>query len=137
METLLKALAELTTALVIFNANAQVPLIASSIQTNEIVEAKQENIIDRLALCESGKDGKPRWDIKVLDTNKKYSYGGLQFQLQTFKHYGQKYGIFGDITDEAAERLIFREDLQRIIATKMLQDGETWHWKICYAKIIK
>ena len=87
--------------------------------------------ISKLAECESGN----RWDIRILDTNGKYSYSGLQFQSRTFWSYGKKYGVFAEDTTEAqALKFIYSPASQIQIAEKMLADGLWFHWRNCFAK---
>lgn len=84
--------------------------------------------IDSLKSCES----QNREDITILDTNKKYSYGGLQFQLGTFMGYGKLYGILPEeFTDKEGLLLIHNPFVQRAIARKMLDDGLWKHWLNC------
>lgn len=80
--------------------------------------------LDRLIDCESG--GKR--DLKVLDTNGKYSYGTLQFQLATFNKYGEKYNLPHDD--------IMSRGQQIAIATQMLQERAGWrNWYNCATKV--
>lgn len=93
----------------------------------------QEEWIDKLEDCESS----GRYNIVVMDTNNKYSYGGLQFQLDTFYGFGLKYGFFPkELTKEEARLLIHIESLQKAIAREMLEDGYDYHWKNCRDKVI-
>src|SRR3990167_10233711 len=89
--------------------------------------------IDKLALCESGN----RADIKVLDTNNKYSFGVFQFQLETFWGFGVQYGILPEGIELAeAENLIYDPEIQRDIALEMVKRGLLEdHWKVCARKI--
>lgn len=78
-----------------------------------------------LGICES------TWTpgLKHLDSNKKYSYGVLQFQMATWLAYG-KYV-------KANAQNIYNPALQAIVAMKMLDAGENYHWKTCSAKVTK
>ena len=90
-------------------------------------------LIEELNQCEnSGK-----WDrAKILDINNKYSYGGLQFQMETFLRYGKKYGILPKWMDEEiGEQIIYEREIQMAIAEKMLNDGLWRHWFNCFKKI--
>lgn len=92
----------------------------------------QTEWINQLSLCESG--GKS--DITVLDTNNKYSYGEFQFQLGTFMGYGKQYGILPQsLTDEEGLLLIHNPYIQRALATMMLDNGLSYHWKNCSQSI--
>lgn len=75
--------------------------------------------IDRLAECESGN----RADIKVLDTNAKYSYGRFQFQAGTWLAYGKPFGATMDN--------IYDGELQGRVVRSMLDDGGERHWYNC------
>lgn len=75
------------------------------------------------------KESSGKTNIKILDTNNRYSYGCLQFQMPTFIAYGKKYGIISG-TEANLESLIMSCSLQRAIAKKMiLDDSDNWrHW---------
>ena len=93
-------------------------------------------IIDQLNKCENF----GRWDDNiVLDTNKRYSYGGLQFQMTTFISQGILYGVLpADITIEDAREIIHLEPLQREIAKGMIKDRKahtTLGWFNCWRKM--
>jgi hypothetical protein len=96
---------------------------------------KQELWLFALEWCESRGDT----NIKIIDSNNKFSYGAFQFQMDTFLMYGKKYGILSEeITPEMAENgLIYDYDIQKTIARKMIEDGLGYHWKICYQKLGK
>ena len=81
--------------------------------------------IHELEQCESG--GRP--DIKILNANKEYSYGILQFQMRTWLFYGKEFG--------ATEENIYDPLLQEQVAEKMLDAGESLHWKACVARTTK
>lgn len=61
---------------------------------------------------------------KVFDSNAKYSYGCLQFQLATWKNQGDKYGM--DTTKEN----IYNCSMQKELAKRMIRDDRSnWeHW---------
>ena len=103
----------------------------SALNTVEI--DKIDGIVPKLIDCESG----GRVDVAVLDTNNKYSYGILQFQLDTFYSFGKKYGILDkNLTKKEALNLIMKPSLQIKIARKMIENGEGGHWT-CYKKIFE
>lgn len=90
-------------------------------------------LISELNQCENY----GRWDDnRILDSNGKYSYGGLMFQMDTFLLYGKKYKILPQsMTAEWAKTIIYDKDVQTSIANKMIQDGlgrQTWYncWRI-------
>lgn len=96
-------------------------------------QTAQEKWIEGLHQCESG--GKD--DITVLDSNNKYSYGGLQFQLATFMGMGKLYGILPlELTDKEGLLLIHNFYIQKGIAKAMLDDGGDYHWKNCRDKYL-
>jgi hypothetical protein len=92
----------------------------------------QDGWIEDLSWCESqGHEG-----ITVLDTNNKYSYGLLQFQLATFMGFGKLYGILPlEFTDNEGLLLIHNAHVQRAIAKEMLNDGLERHWLNCVKQI--
>lgn len=80
--------------------------------------------INDLAICESGYR-----DITILDSNHKYSYGILQFQMATWVSYGKPFG--------ATVENIHDKDLQHEVARSMLDQGLNYNWKTCSAKVTK
>lgn len=78
--------------------------------------------LDLLSFCESGQ----KEQIKVLDTNGKYSYGLLMFQRGTFDFFGEKYGLQHDD--------IYSRKQQLEIAKRMIEDGLIYHWRNCAKK---
>jgi hypothetical protein len=101
----------------------------------EVGDIKNIDIIEALNKCENS----GRWDTtKILDINKKYSYGGLMFQLETLKRYGIEYGYLRkDITDIEIEKIIYDKNLQIEISDKMISDGfGKQNWYNCWNKEI-
>lgn len=80
-----------------------------------------------LGTCES----RNRANIKVLDSNHRYSYGELQFQMGTFITYAKLYKLPLQGID------IYDPGVQKELAGRMLSDGLYYHWKICSKKVIK
>jgi len=81
--------------------------------------------LERLAGCESSH----REDIVILDTNKRYSYGCLQFQERTWNYYMSRYGLsYPDIMNCQH---------QKELASMMLQENHLnyRHWLTCSRKI--
>jgi len=66
---------------------------------------------------------------KILDSNDKYSYGYLMFQMDTWLSYGKPFG--------ATMKNISDPVLQTRVARSMLDDGEFYHWKTCVRKTTK
>ncbi len=63
--------------------------------------------------------------VRVLDTNGKYSYGFLQFQMATWLGYGKQFG--------ATKENIYDAELQKKVARYMLDNPkETGGWKNWY-----
>lgn len=92
----------------------------------------QDIWIDSLIQCES----QGRENITILDSNNKYSYGIMQFQLYTFLGFGKKYGILPmEFTEAEGRLLIHNTYVQKAIAKEMLNDGLSYHWKNCARKI--
>lgn len=91
----------------------------------------KEEWIEDLHRCEN------RFKVeKILDSNNKYSYGDLMFQLDTFYSFGQKYGILpSEMSKWEAKLLISNPSIQRAVAREMLDDGLQRHWLNCVKKI--
>ncbi len=101
-----------------------------------VQEVRQQEVVldyfvDRLAMCES----ENRENIKILDSNDKYSYGIVQFQEDTWKNALRKYGYFPEAEDSELINHIYDGELQKEVAKKMIQDGGWKHWKNCAIKI--
>ena len=84
-------------------------------------EAKYPDLIAKLNCCENH----CKWDEnKILDSNNKYSYGGLMFQMATFLQYGKKYNVLPFWVNESNfESYIYDMDIQTLIAEKMIEEG--------------
>lgn len=80
--------------------------------------------IEELVMLES----RGKTNLKILDTNKKHSFGCLQFQKATFVEYGLKYKFF-DSADDAVEK-IYDCEFQKRLAKRMIEDdARNWrHW---------
>ena len=85
----------------------------------------QQQWVHALALCESG----GRDTIKVFDSNKKYSYGRLQFQAQTWLSYSDEFGTSMDN--------IYDGELQEVVATYILNNGGYRNWLNCSRAVSK
>src|SRR3990167_4369006 len=83
-----------------------------------LVVDPMEKILEDLALCESSNN--------PLAINKKeshgISWGLLQFRIDTFNHFGERYGLLHND--------IFNIEQQKAIAAEMLKEGRN-HWKNC------
>lgn len=66
--------------------------------------------------------------VKVIDSDGYYSYGALQFHMNTFLMYAEKYGIPATTTD------IYNEQLQKRVAWQMLEHGLQSQWT-CARKV--
>lgn len=73
-----------------------------------------------------------RHDIKHLDINDKYSYGCLQFQMETFVWAGMKYGLFASRSD--AEGRIMECSTQHALALAMLK-ADPLAWRNWYYSV--
>lgn len=96
-----------------------------TLPTKDIPDPISE-FINQLVMMESG----GHEDLKVFDTNKKYSYSCLQFQMATWLEQGKKYGI--NTTSEN----IMNCSLQKNVAYKMLKDNPN-NWKHWYNSTMK
>ena len=105
-----------------------------------IIAAKSKSqshyeLIARLNCCENH----CKWDTnKIIDSNSKYSYGGLMFQRDTFLRYGHDSGILPEWIDETNFRdYIYDQDIQTLIAEYMIKIGvanTTQGWLNCWNK---
>ena len=105
-------------------SNAQAPTIEYEKVRAIIVSDKESNypdLIAKLNCCEN----RCKWDNnKIIDSNNKYSYGGLMFQEHTWLSYGKKYNILPEWVDESNfEHYIYDRDIQTLIAEEMIRDG--------------
>lgn len=108
----------------------QISSDSMSLQSNQVfsvhIDEDLKKKIEILANCESSN----RSFIKVLDTNNHYSYGSLQFQMQTWLSYGKLYDL------KTTEENIYDGDLQKELAYRMINDKKSnWnHWLNCATK---
>lgn len=92
---------------------------------------KQKVWLHTLQFCES----RGREVIKIMDSNNRYSYGLMMFQMETFMREGKKYGILDKgLTVTEAEKIIYNIDLQEKIAHQMLLNGGERNWYNCWTK---
>ena len=97
-------------------------------------EVSFEEWIDQLAEAESGNDP----ELKILDTNRKYSYGCLQFQLSTFRQYSREYSLFKDSAVNLRKEIYNCESQRKLAALMIRDDYENWrHWRNTVKKIGK
>ena len=101
---------------------------------DSVLTHQQEVYIHAIEFCEShGKE-----NIKIMDSNNRYSYGVLMFQVETFLREGKKYGIIDeDTTSKQGEKLIYNVDLQEKIAHQMLLNGGERNWYNCWKQKLK
>lgn len=78
--------------------------------------------INNLAICETRNR-----DVTVLDSNHKYSYGPLQFQMATWLSSGKPFGATADNIHDSM--------LQHKVARAMLDNGMQSRWLTC-ARIV-
>jgi len=115
-----------------FSSPLQVPIQQPSSEVN-----MERNALDKwmtlLAEAESGNDA----TLKIVDTNRRYSYGCLQFQFRTFRQYAREYALFEEFDDRGLRREIYNCGSQRKLATMMIEDDyDNWrHWRNTVKKI--
>lgn len=82
------------------------------------------------------KESEGRSHIKILDHNDRYSYGCLQFQMETFESYIKRYELLPHTEDSELENMIYDCDFQKLLTRKMIEeDPENWrHWYTSVAK---
>lgn len=116
------------------SSNAQSPTIEYEKVSPIIVSVKETrypDLIEKLNCCENY----CKWDNKkIVDSNNKYSYGGLMFQMATFLQYGKEYEVLPEWVNESNfEHYIYDRDIQMLIAEKMITDGVGYqHWTNCW-----
>ena len=91
----------------------------------EAAASPKEVWLDALSDCENPQASTT---LKILDTNKYYSYGLFMFQMGTWLSYGKEFG--------ATKQNIYDPNLQRMVARDMLDKGLWRHWYTC-GKIIQ
>lgn len=96
-----------------------IPSPVLAVPITPVVPDPQLEWIEQLGNCES----MGSTTVKVLDTNNKYSYGLLQFQMATWLKYGKDFG--------ATKDNIFDPDLQKTVARSMLDAGGANNWYNC------
>lgn len=82
-----------------------------------------EEVLAQLAFCESSN----RQNIIRKNDGIGDSYSYLQFKLETFRHFGERYGLPHDD--------IFSKEQQFAIAGRMLSEGRFSHWSVCSRKL--
>lgn len=78
-------------------------------------------LMDKLEYCES------RHNELAINNKETHgsSYGLYQFRLETFEHFGERYGLIHDD--------IFNPYQQKAVAKSMIKDGRGQdHWKNCW-----
>lgn len=83
----------------------------------------QQMWVEKLAYCENRNHVS-----RVLDSNDKYSYGDLQFQMDTWLRYSD--------TFHTRRENIQDPELQRIVALYILNSGGWRNWKNCATKFV-
>ena len=93
---------------------------------------KTENWINELVQKES----EGRADIKILDSNGRYSYSCLQFQEQTFRFYVERYNLLPGVEYAEVMNWIYDCEFQKLIALKMLEEDHNnyLHWRTSVLK---
>ena len=80
-------------------------------------------VLENLSWCESSN----RQYIIRKDDGIGDSHGYLQFKLETFDHFGKRYGLPHDD--------IFSKEQQFAIAREMLVERRFSHWRVCSKKL--
>lgn len=95
----------------------------------KVTPLNADEIISRLMECESQRNN----NIKVLDVNKRYSYGALQFQRETLLYFSRRYGLRTELMEED----LYNASLQREIAKKMILEDKNnlRNWLICARRL--
>lgn len=88
------------------------------------VPTPQDIWVQHLHECEN-----PTNIPRILDTNNKYSYGYVSFQMATWLYYGKEFG--------ATKENIYDDDLQRQVAEYMLDTKGWTDWWNCGRITIK
>lgn len=114
--------------------NVSTPAIASQV-ANVGIERKADKLDAWIeALVQKESEGKSH--IKIMDHNARYSYGCLQFQMETFEGYVKRYDLLPETEDAELENMIYDCDIQKTLTRKMIEeDPENWrHWYTSVAK---
>ncbi len=98
--------------------------VSSSLTVELPKETPQDIWVTHLHECENP-DNIPR----ILDSNNKYSYGYVEFQMDTWLSFGKKFGATPDN--------IGNEELQKVVAEDMLNHGLGKHWYTCNKRTMK
>lgn len=109
------------------------------VNTTQITVAPVERKADKLdAWIDSlvTKESNGRSDIKILDHNDRYSYGCLQFQMETFESYINRYDLLPHTENSELENMIYDCDFQKLLTRKMIEENpQNWrHWYTSVAK---
>lgn len=134
---LIKNVAALLVSTTIMGGSASTPATGTQFASivNTPIASSQAPIdawIDSLIQLESR--GNDR--IKILDVNGRYSYGCLQFQMDTFWRYGTKYNILTNADEDNLGTLIYNCDIQKTIAKAMIDENRS-NWRHWYTSVTK
>jgi hypothetical protein len=80
------------------------------------------------------KESEGREHIKILDHNNRYSYGCLQFQMETFRAYARRYDLLPHTEDSELENVIYDCELQKTMARKMIEE-DYGNWRNWYTSV--
>lgn len=104
-------------------ATLTVPVVLTQ---ESALAGKRSEWLSALKQCENNQWPELR---RIVDTNGYYSYGPLMFQMGTWLTHGKTLG--------ATKENIYDENLQELVAIRMLDHGGAGHWYTCNAKITK
>lgn len=105
--------------LILFIVSNYIPWIGVYTREAYAKQVTTKEIMEHLSLCESSNNP---WAINNKEIHGK-SYGLYQFRLDTFQHFGKRYGL--------PHNDIFNPLQQRDIVKKMIEEGRWSHWFNC------
>lgn len=103
--------------------------IANPSNTQEVAE-RAPDALDTWLNKLVNKESEGREHIKILDHNNRFSYGCLQFQMETFISYARHYDLLENTEDGEMENVIYDCNLQKKLARLMIEEdyGNWRHW---------
>ncbi len=118
------------------NVNSVATLATAITPNNQVIEITQPapDVLDIWLDKLAAKESEGRSHIKILDHNNRYSYGCLQFQMETFRSYTRKYDLLLNTEDSELENMIYDCDFQKTLARKMIEDDRS-NWRNWYTSV--
>lgn len=98
-----------------------------------VVRDNIDDIIDRLAQCESSGDP----DAINPDDGGSVSFGLLQIKKDTFQYFNQRHKLLPDLEYDEIENVIMDPDIQRALVRKVLEEDmdNLDRWYNCRVKM--